>query len=188
MQNIKATRDVLIPERLSAADAPWLSSGYWRACPATNDAPEARKAKRSKSRPEPITLREIAFVIGVVAISLWLLPRPLNSLTAWVLPPFYFLIRACPSLRRPLGLFAYPAWVAVPFIPAWITGDTWDFGQAKITLAATAPAFARFVIWRDCDELWYVLDPLVIASAPVAVLCILGLIHRLFEVGALSWS
>jgi hypothetical protein len=188
MHNIQATREVLMPEHLSSAESAWNSPGHWRQCSATNDAPEASKVKRSKSRPEPITLREIAVVIGVVAIGLWLLPRPLNSLTAVILPPIYFLARASPSLRRPLTLLAYPAWVAAPFIPAWITGGSWDFGLAKITLAATAPTFARFVIWRDCDELWYVLDPLVIASAPVVVLCILSLIHRLFEVGALAWS
>ncbi len=112
----------------------------------------------------------------------------MDFLTAFALPPVYFLLRVYPYLARPLGLLAYVAWVGVPFMPAWITGEPWDIGLAKATLFFTAPGIARFVTWRDCPELWDLLDPLVIGSAPFAVASIAILVGRLFELGALSWN
>ena len=149
---------------------------------------EVRQAKRSVSRPDAITLREIAVAIGLVAIGLWVLPHPLDFLTASVVPPVYFLTRMHPFLLRPLGLIGYVAWVAVPFLPACITGEPSDFGLAKATLLFTAPGLARLVTWRDRTLWWDWLDPLVIASAPVAVPFIVFLTGRLFELGALSWN
>jgi hypothetical protein len=139
-------------------------------------------------QPDPITLREIALVIEVVAIELRVLPHPLDYLTATVLPPVYFLTRMYPFLLRPIGLLAYPAWVAVPFVPAWITGEASDFSLAEAALLFTAPSLARLATWRDRTERWDLLDPLVIASAPLAVGSIMLVIGRLFELGVLAWN
>jgi hypothetical protein len=59
-------------------------------------SPEAR---RSESRLRPITLREIGVVIGLVALGLRTLPRPLDLITATALPPVYFLTRSYPRAR-----------------------------------------------------------------------------------------
>ena len=127
-------------------------------------------------------------VIGVVAIGLRILPHPLDVLTAFLLPTVYFLARMYPSLLRPLALLGYPAWVAVTFLPARITGQPADFGLAEAALLFTTPGLARLVTWRDRTERWDGLDPLVIARAPVAVGSIVVVTVRLFEVGALSWN
>ena len=105
-----------------------------------------------------------------------------------VLPSVFFLTRMYPSLLWPIVLLGYLAWVAVPFLLAWITGEPSDFGLAKAALLFTAPGLARLVTWRDRTGRWDVLDPLVIASAPVAVLSMLVVIGRFFEVEALSWN
>ncbi len=145
---------------------------------------EIHNAKRAKSRPDPITLREVGVVIGLVAIGLRAAPRPMDAVVAFIIAPVYFLIRVYPFLYKPFAMI----WVAVPFVPAWITGDPSDIAMAKDVLFLTAPTFARIVIWWDVDELWYVLDPLVIATAMPAVLAVAVLIGRLFQVGALAWN
>ena len=108
----------------------------------------------------------------------------MGASAAFIFAPAYFLIRVYPFLSKPLGMI----WVAVPFIPAWITGDPSDIAMAKDILFLTAPSFFRFVIWWDADELWDVLDPLVIATALPALLAVAVLFGRLFQVGALAWN
>jgi hypothetical protein len=66
-----------------------------------------------------------------------------------VLPPVYFLTRTYPYLLRPVVLLGYLAWVAVPFVPTWITGERSDFGLATAALLFTAPGLARLGTWWD---------------------------------------
>lgn len=183
METQHVKRPTLNPEDMSPTKVQRSPTAYPRLLIPTTSSHEIRRERRLESRPDPITLREIAVVVGLVAIGLRVLPHPLNLLTASVLPPVYFLSRMYPSLLRPLGLLACLTWVGLPFLPAWITGDPWDFGVAKAALFFTAPGLARLVMWRDRTGRWDVLDPLVIASAPVAVPCIVVVIVRLFEVG-----
>jgi hypothetical protein len=188
MKTSHAVRAVLKPEAISPTKVQRNLTVHPQLLLSTPYPHEVRQAKRSVSWPHPITLREIAIVIGLVAIGLRALPHPLNFLTASVLAPAYFLTRMYPFLLRPLGLLGYLAWVVVPFLPAWITGEPSDFGLAKATLLFTSPGLARLVTWRDRTGRWDGLDPLVIASAPVAVGSIVVVIGRLFELGALSWN
>lgn len=146
------------------------------------------RARRSESRPDPITLREIALVIGVVAIGLHVLPRPMDLLAASVLPPVYFLIRMYPSLLRPIVLLGYLALIAVPFLPAWITGEPSDLSLGNISLLFTVPGLAWLETWGHPIGLWEVVDRLFLAYVPFAVPFFLLVIVRLFDVGALSWN
>jgi hypothetical protein len=110
---------------------------------------ETLKAKRPESRPDPITLRELAVAIGVVAIGLRELPHTLDYLVATGLPPVYFLTRMYLSLLRPLGLLGFLACVALPFIPTWITDEPSDFGLAKAVVLFSVPGLARLETWWD---------------------------------------
>jgi hypothetical protein len=153
-------------------------------------SPEAR---RSESRPRPISLREIAVVIGLVALGLRTLPHPLDLITPNALPPVYFLNRLYPSLLRPIGLLGYLAWVVVPFLPAWITGRPSDLSLGRTSLLFTIPCLAWFETWRHPTwlwetGLWEAVDRLFLAWVPFAIPFFLMLIVRLFEVGALSWN
>jgi hypothetical protein len=153
-----------------------------------SDIPEFPAPRPRAVRAGRITLREIAILIAVVAIGLRVLPRPLDSLTAFVVPPVYLLARICPFLLRLLGYLGYVAWVVVPFVPAWITGDPADISLAKAALLITSPTVVRFMTRRRYTALWDILDPLVIATALPAVGAVGAVIGRLFAVCALSWK
>ena len=131
---------------------------------------ELARARRSESRPAPITIREIAVVIGLVAIGLRVLPHPLNVLTAFVLPPVYFLNRIYPSMLRPIGLLGYLASVGISFLPAWITGESSDFTLGMIALLVIVIGIFWLETWRY-PGLWDILDRLFFAcnvcAAPI---------------------
>jgi hypothetical protein len=149
---------------------------------------ETKFGRNRLRRPDLINLREMAIIIGVVAIALRVLPRPLDLLTAFTATPLYFLSRIYPTIFRPLDPLWYMAWAIVPYVPAWVSGERSDVDLAKAFLLLTAPSFARFVIWRDWEELWPALDSLVIATALPAIGAVACLLVRLFEVGALSFG
>jgi hypothetical protein len=188
MESHPATRAVLKPRALSPTKAQRNPTAHPRFLFRTTYPREICKVRRSESRPGSVTLREIAVVIALVAVGLRVLPHPLDFLTACVLPPVYFLTRAFPFLHRPIGLLGYLAWIAVTFLPAWITSEPSDFTLATGVVLLIAPTVARWMTWRDGTGRWDVLDQIVIASAPVALPFTIVLIGRLFEVGALSWN
>ena len=175
---------VIEPESMSHGSARWNQTHYIRRMFAATKAHDNRNTERLKRRPDPITLRELVVVVGLAAIGLRVLPQPLDAFTALIIPPVYFLTRVYQSLGRSLCHFWCAVWVAVPFVPAWITGDSADIRLANTFLLVTAPTFARFVIWRDDVELWDILDPLVIATALPAMGAIAILTERLAEVGS----
>ena len=188
MKTSHATQAVLRPEAMSPTKVQWNPSEHPRLLLPPMYPHEIWKAKRSESRPAPITLREIAVVIGLVAIGLRVLPHPLDYLAASVLPPVYFLTRIYPFLLGLIGLLGYIALIVVPFLPAWITSEESDLSLAMATLLFTVPGIAWLETWRYPTGLWDVSDRLFLACAPFAVPFIVLVIVRLFEVGALSWN
>ena len=118
MKATPATRAVIRSDEVATTNGGWDPTEEVRLLVSTTGPHKVFSPKRPQARPDPITLREVAIVIGVVAIGLRILPCPLDSMTAFVIPPFYFLARVWPQALRLLGMFGYVAWVAVPFVPA----------------------------------------------------------------------
>jgi hypothetical protein len=105
-----------------------------------------------------------------------------------LLPAIDFLSRMPKGRLWPIGLLGIAASLLAVFTPALITGEASDLRLGEGASLCTAPLLARLWTWRDRTGRWDVLDPLVIACAPFAVLSIVPLIGRLFEPGILSWD
>ena len=148
MKTSYAMQAVIEPDAKPSTEARRDLSDYPRPHLPTTSSDRIHKAKRSESWTNPITLREIATIVGLAAIGLGAFPHPLNFLTAFAMA-VYFLFRTHPVSRLPMVAFGFAAWVAAAFLPAWITGEPSDFDLARTVLFFTAPVFARLATWRD---------------------------------------
>jgi hypothetical protein len=78
--------------------------------------------------------------------------------------------------------------VFAAFLPGLVTADPGDVALGDAAALVGAPMLARLWTWWDRSGRWDVLDPLVIATAPVALPPWLGVIGRLVQLAALDQS
>lgn len=146
------------------------------------------EVSREDKRYRSIHIWEVALFIVVVAVAQRILPRPLDLLAATSLPALYFPARFDSRLTRPIGLSVLMAIILAAFLPAWHSNEPADMALGKITAIALLPLLARIATWRSRSGMWDILDPFVLASAPVAFTSPFLVIARLFELGVLSWK